>query len=84
MINSNAQCGLDVVLGEVLKKNSSDIFKHSRAHPSLLVLRRASVLSLSWASDVVDLKDHLDYLCSQQDLLLFANKGLDHMLLLHV
>lgn len=46
--------------------------------------RRPSVLALSWASDVVDLKDHLDYLGSQQDLLLLANQGLNHMLLLHV
>lgn len=49
-----------------------------------MCFRRPSVLALSRASDVVDLKDHLDYLGSQQDLLLLADQGLNHMLLLHV
>lgn len=48
------------------------------------MFRRASVLGLPGASDVVYLQDHLDYLSSEQDLLLLANQGLDHMLLLHV
>lgn len=51
---------------------------------SYKVSRRPSVLALSWASDVIDLQDHLDYLSSQQDLLLLANQGFNHVLLLHV
>jgi len=80
------QCGLDMVLGEVPKtsRTAEIFFKCSRAQPSVTVLRRVLVLALSLASDVVNLQDHLDYLCSQQDLLLLANQGLDHMLLFHV
>lgn len=80
------QCGLDMVLGEVPKiSRTADTFllvlEHSRA---LWWIRSVLVLALSLASDVVNLEDHLDYLCSQQDLLLLANQGLNHMLLLHV
>lgn len=42
------------------------------------------VIALSWVSDVIDLQDHLDYLSSQEDLLLLANQRLNHMLLLHI
>lgn len=70
------------MLGEVLK-TSRTAFVQEDAR-AFLVFRRASVLCLPGASDVVYLQDHLDYLSSEQDLLLLANQGLDHMLLLHV
>lgn len=70
------------MLGEVLK-TSRTAFVQENAR-AFLVFRRASVLGLPGASDVVYLQDHLDYLSSEQDLLLLANQGLDHMLLLHV
>lgn len=71
------QRSLDMVLeGSALDlQNSSEIFNCSG---------RPSVLAFSWASDVVDLQDHLDHLSGQQDLLLLANQGLNHMLLFHV
>lgn len=70
------------MLGEVLK-TSRMAFVQENAQ-AFLVYRRASVLGLPGASDVVYLQDHLDYLSSEQNLLLLANQGLDHMLLLHV
>lgn len=70
------------MLGEVLK-TSRTAFVQENAR-AFLVYRRASVLGLPGASDVVYLQDHLDYLSSEQNLLLLANQGLDHMLLLHV
>lgn len=81
-INSNSWCSLDTMLWEVLK-TSRTAFVQENAR-AFLVFRRASVLGLPGASDVVYLQDHLDYLSSEQDLLLLANQGLDHMLLLHV
>lgn len=80
-INSNTQCGADAVLGEVLKTSRTFVRENTR---TFLVYRGASVLALSGASDVIYLQDHLDNLSSKQDLLLFANQGLDHMLLFHV
>lgn len=70
-------------LGHDARGTSRTAFVQEGAR-AFLVFRRASVLCLPGASDVVYLQDHLDYLSSEQDLLLLANQGLDHMLLLHV
>jgi len=60
------QCGLDTQLWEVPKTSTTaqaKIEEHIRA----ISFHRtgASVFALSWVSDVVNLQDHSDYLCSQ-------------------